>query len=159
MGPPTPPDGAGRPPHAYLGEVTETAGLALRAARVLALLTVVLGLLAMHGAAHGEHAAAATHPITVVQSPDGQHGPGHLSLPATSDRSASPEPDSDGAGALTALCLTVLMSAAVLAVRSLLRHLRRRADGAWSPFLVAAVRARPDPPPPDPVRELCISRT
>ena len=139
--------------------MTETAGLALRAARVLSLLTV-LGLLAMHGAAHGEHAAAATHPVTVVQSLDGQHGPGHLSLPATSDRAVSGEPDSDGAGALTALCLTVLMSAAVvLAVRLLLRRRRRRAAGAWSPFLVAAVRARPDPPPPDPVRELCISRT
>ena len=121
------------------------------AARVLAVLAVLLGLVAMHGLASTHHAAAAT---PLEQHEPTQH---HAEAP-TSSAPASPGCDDDCSG-LAVLCVAVLAGAALLA-----RLLTRRR----TPLLLttrrhphAALRAPPvtHARGPDPVKELCVSRT
>lgn len=158
-------------------------GFGVRAGRLLALVTVLFGLVSMHGLASSHHApafavghaaAAATaaaqpddaaeaephpHARDAVSSPQQPTGP--LATPA------GPACDDD-CEALGALCVAVLAAAVVLAVAvAVVRH-RRRTVAAPPRGAVAArgERVVPAPagarialPPPDPVRELCISRT
>ena len=122
-----------------------TAPSARAATRALAVLAVLLGLLAMHGLASSHHAAAAT---TAAATTAAQH---HLAAPGglACDQDC---PD------LALLCVAVLTGAALTLVMA-----RRRS----SPLLVAPACVRgPAPMPPmrhargpDPVRELCVSRT
>ena len=150
-------------------------GHGVHVVRVLTLLAVLLGLLAMHGLASSHHvpAAAAEHPAS-SQPHDpaaaadrhatdavtaAQHPTGPLASPA------GPSCDQDCPGELVTLCVAVLAAAAALAaavvlLRRLRRRLRRRAvAAARAPAFPVPADARAALPPPDPVRELCISRT
>ncbi len=150
-----------------------------RAARLLAVLAVLLGLLAMHGVAGAHHAAAETpaadHAAATVSEqppaetahlhdrPAGQHETAVRLVTAGQHAAAAPR---EPAGPLchgdcrsvAALCLAVLVGAAVALLLA-----RRRA----SPPLFAPSRRRATAPAPsvrhvrgpDPVRELCVSRT
>ena len=101
-----------------------------------------------HAPAH--HGAAATG--SPAQQPTGP-----LAAPS------GPSCDTDCVTGLVALCVAVVtaaVTAAVTATAVLLRH-RARPWGS-RPTLGTArapTAARLDPPPPDPVRELCVSRT
>lgn len=153
-----------------------------RAARLLAVLAVLLGLLAMHGLAGAHHAAAAsaaphspasasasesaTESATVPASAPADEAVAHHRAAAKPEvphdavaLAGSPGPNCDEDCAdIAMLCLAVLTGAALVAL------LARRGS---SPPLVAPIRARaPAPTPPirhargpDPVRELCVSRT
>lgn len=143
-----------------------TAASRERAARPLAVLAVLLGLLAMHGLASTDHAAAASAaPHAAATSPEDD---------ATAHHHAADKPEaphdavallgSPGAACdetcpdLAMLCLAVLAGAALAMLLA-----RRRS----SPGLAAPARPRGPvrAPPvrhargPDPVRELCVSRT
>ena len=155
--------------------------------RLLALFAVLVGLLAMHGLAssHHSHATAAERPAgpaeghvaaTVVnhhiaaalQAHDVPHAPAHdgaaAGSPAQQPTSplaapSGPSCDTDCVTGRVALCLAVV-AAAVIATAVLLSH-RARPWGS-RPALGTArapTAARLAPPPPDPVRELCVSRT
>ena len=157
-------------------------------ARLLALLAVLVGLLAMHGLASTHHSAATAaerpagpaerhfaaavvnrHSAATVQAHDVPHAPAHHGAAAagspaqqpTGPRAAPSGPacDTDCVTGLVALCVAVL-AVAVIATAVLLSH-RARPWGS-RPALGTArapTAARLDPPPPDPVRELCVSRT
>ena len=154
-------------------------------ARLLALFAVLVGLLAMHGLASSHHspAAAAEHPsgpaqlhsAAAVQAHDVQthdvqaHAPAHHGAAATGSPDqqptgplaapSGPSCDTDCITGLVALCVAVL-AAAVIATAVLLRH-RARPWGSRPArgTARAPTAARLDPPSPDPVRELCVSRT
>ena len=148
-------------------------------ARLLALLAVLVGLLAMHGLASSHHSPASAagrpsgpaerHVAAAVQAPDvplapARHGEaagssaqqptGPLAVPSGSSCATDCVPG------LVALCVAVLATAVVVATAVLLRDRARH----WGsrPALGTArapTAARFDLPPPDPVRELCVSRT
>jgi hypothetical protein len=141
-----------------------------RAARPLAILAVLIGLLAMHGLSSTHHAAAASPPphsaLPPAASPEADPGTHHQAVA----RPAAPpdivafvgEPGAscdDTCTDLAMLCVAVLTGAALALVLA-----RRRS----SPLLPAPARPgvpAPAGPPvryargPDPVRELCVSRT
>lgn len=142
------------------------------ATRAMALLAVLVGLLAMHGLASTHHAAAATagpqhaavqhHAVPAALQHDR-----HVALaqdaaavgsavPAVA-APASTECD-DACADLTVLCVAVLAGAALLLL--LLRRRAARPVGGHA-HVRAAPRAPPLRPaqPPDPVTELCVSRT
>jgi hypothetical protein len=149
-------------------------GPAVRATvRLLGLLAVVLGLLAMHGLASTHHAAAAVHahaaaPATVADEPRPAHeatAPHRRAAAATGSWLGVPPgaacadhcPD-----ALVAVCVAVL--AATAAATALVRAaaVRRALLPAWvGRDLTARLPATPRwlLPGPDPVAELCVSRT
>ena len=144
--------------------------------RALAVLAVLLGLLAMHGLASTHHASAAT---TAVQHGAAQHPaapadawPGHQHAADEHQHASAVVVAQDAADTialenpacdddcpdLAVLCVAVLTGAALL----VLLLARDRA-----PLLAAPPqrdRATRAPPvrvarPPDPVKELCVSRT
>ena len=147
-----------------------------RPARLLAVLAILLGLLAMHGVASAHHADAAIpvagHGVlpAVGFSPAEAAGPDqHHGTPAAQTTTAT-QPDvallaapagptchGDCPG-VAALCLAVLTGAALALL--LARRRARPAEVATAP-----PTARGPAPPvrnargPDPVRELCVSRT
>lgn len=144
-------------------------------ARLFALLAVLLGLLAMHGIASSHHAAAAT-PATVVSAQHSLaaagHGHGHDADPnataaldvapraALSPVAPTPACDDGCPSAIGMLCVAVLTAAAGAA--AVLLH-RRRQPQPRQPRSSHRARAfvlhcRPFAPP-DPVAELCVSRT
>ena len=145
-----------------------TAPGARAATRALAVLAVLLGLLAMHGLAGTHHAAAASaaphaaQGVTAPAAEAGAHEHAAVASPAV-DHTAAPA-GSPGTScdeicpALVVLCLAVLTGAALTLLLA-----RRR----FSPLLLPAARTRGpvSAPPgrhtggPDPVRELCVSRT
>ena len=135
--------------------------------RGLAVLAVLLGLLAMHGLASTHHAAAAApgqhsaaQQLAVPTAPDHHQ---HEAVPAVVPGAvAVAAPDGPGCDDdcpdLAVLCVAVLVGAALLA--TLLA--RRRAPLLGTP--PRHDRADRTPParvarPPDPVRDLCVSRT
>ena len=140
-----------------------------RATRLLAALAVLLGLLAMHGVASPHHAAAAPA-VTghAAASPAESAHPqdhvatAHLETASHQEAQALPGPAGpachDGCASIGALCVAVLAGAALVLLLS-----RRQS----SPLRLAQVRrsVRAPAPPyrhargPDPVRELCVSRT
>lgn len=133
------------------------------ATRLLAMLAVLVGLLAMHGLTSTHHAAAATtlaqHDAAPAEtSPRHQHG-----APAVpQDAYPLAAPDGPGCGDdcsdLGVLCLAVLAGAVIALLLARRRHapLPPAPDGD-----AAAARAPPvrHARGPDPVRELCVSRT
>lgn len=143
-----------------------------RAARLLAGLAVVVGLLAMHGTVGAHHgpadppgpAATAREAMPPAVMPPAVMPPAVMTTAVMTTPvdvlAASPALPacSAGCGPMTALCLAVL-AAAGLAVAHALRG--TAAPRALGPGPLARVRpstarrARG----PDPVRELCISRT
>ncbi|MCY7364735.1 MAG: hypothetical protein LH469_05400 [Frankiaceae bacterium] len=136
--------------------------------RVLTLLAVLLGLLAMHGVASTHHApAAAAEPSAAAQPYDPpEAGPHHQAATAAAQQPsplpagpATPPCDQDCPGALAALCVAVLAVAAELAVAVVLRPHRGVVAAPTVCSADAPASARAALPPPDPVRELCISRT
>lgn len=133
--------------------------------RALAVLAVLLGLLAMHGLASTHHAVAATgqHSAAAVASPADEAVAHHAPAAAVvHDGAALAAPAGADCGGdcpdLGVLCVAVLLTGAALALLA-----RRRS----SPLLLAPARplAPTRAPPgrlargPDPVKELCISRT
>lgn len=149
-----------------------TAASREHAARWLAVLAVLLGLLAMHGLGSPHHAAAAsgaTHaalPAAATSPDDDAHAHHHRHAAAKPEVPhdavallGSPGASCDGACPdLAMLCVAVLAGAALALLLT-----RRRS----CPALATPARPR-DParaPPvrhargPDPVRELCVSRT
>lgn len=156
--------------------VGRTARGARAAQRALAVLAVLLGLLAMHGLTSNHHAAAASstpHTGAAAALPgeapalteaDGAGAHHHLSAASAAGSDTTALPGSPGASCdqtcpeLAVLCVAVLtgVAAAVLLARrhagSLLPAQARRTRRASA----APVR---HPRGPDPVRELCVSRT
>lgn len=159
------------------------------AARLLGLLAVLLGLLAVHGLAGGHHAAAAS-PLTPAvahaaawaahDDGDGRAGHGHahdLSAAAAADRPAEsgttghvawsaapalPEPaacDGDCRTDVALVCLAVLATAGAVAL--LAAACRRRARPRLVRHRAAGLLPPQGSPPaaPDPVEDLCVSRT
>jgi len=137
------------------------------AVRVLTLFAVLLGLLAMHGLASSHHAPAAAGHSASTQSHD-PAADGHATdvgsaaQPPTEPLAppAGPSCDDECPSVLLILCVAVLAMAAALAVGVALLRLRRRAvAAARAPTFCVPAHARAAVPPPDPVRELCVSRT
>ena len=149
------------------------------AVRLLGLLAVVLGLLAMHGLASAHHAAAAppvhAPPATADPLPEGRDGTHRHDHGAPGSPAATAAGLLDPAGAgpavpgcgddchsgLAVLC-AALMAAAAATAWLVASTARRRvvADpsrgGTWRRAPAAARRLLPGP---DPVAELCVSRT
>lgn len=140
-------------------------GRAARAARPLAVLAVLLGLLAMHGLASGHSgpASASAHGAgggqSAHQSDPGSYAAPSLSLQQPAVPAAAPTCDDCSAGLVT-LCVAVVVTGLALALAAVRR---RRVPRVVAVRSVSSVRApasaRPTRPPPDLVRELCISRT
>lgn len=154
------------------------------AARVLALLAVVLGLLGMHGLASTHHAAAAApgHAASAVAADQSvsledrpapqQHDHAASRAEAVSSiagallaeavlRPAVPACEQDCPSSLTLLCAAVIAAAAATAWR-LGPTARRRAPmtpAGGGPQARAPAGARWLLPGLDPVAELCVSRT
>ena len=145
-----------------------TAPMARAATRALAVLAVLLGLLAMHGLASTHHAAASTAPhaaqadVAPAAEVEGAHHHALAMSAAEHDAvalAADPgAPCDETCPDLAVLCVAVLTGAALALL------LARRSS---SPLLLAPASPRvPAPAPPvrhargpDPVRELCVSRT
>lgn len=156
-----------------------------RAARLLAVLALLLGLLAMHGLVTGHHSSgAAASPVSVVATTVQQHPAAVLGLagaeqvgtqPHTPAHTAglaaalagapsdgalrSPCTDCPGDG-VVALCLSVLSAGLALLARLLAR--RARAAGLPAPqgrLPLLRPGRLPFPRPPDLVAGLCVSRT
>ena len=145
-----------------------------RAARLLSVLALLLGLLAMHGLTTDHHvtaAASGSHRAVVAAAADDEataHHVGHDSPTALTagDGAAFVQAVTAPAGAtceddcaeVVALCLAVLAGAVAVL---LLAH-RRAGPSLLTP---SARSAGTSAPPtrwargPDPVRELCVSRT
>ena len=155
-------------------------------ARLLALFVVLVGLLAMHGLASSHHGAATAaerpagsaerhaaatvtnhHSAAAVRAHDLPHAPAHhgaatagsLAQQPTGPLASPSGPPCDTDCVTGPLCVAVL-AAAVIAPAVLLRH-RARPWGTRPArgTARAPTAARLYPPPPDPVRELCVSRT
>ena len=154
-------------------------------ARLLALFAVLIGLLAMHGLASSHHSPATAaerpagpaarhvaaavvhrhsaaalqahdvpaHHAAAAAGPPPQQPTGPLAAPS------GPSCEPDCVTGLMVLCVAVL-GAAVIATALLLRH-RARPWGSRPArgTARAPTAARLYLPPPDPVRELCVSRT
>ncbi|MDP3713744.1 MAG: DUF6153 family protein [Mycobacteriales bacterium] len=145
-----------------------TAPGARAATRALAVLAVLLGLLAMHGLASTHHASAATTatPRDAAQHQAATTAPEqhqHAAVPAVVPEAAAVAAPAgsgcdDDCPDLAVLCLAVLTGAALLAV---LLADRRAPLLATPPRHRLVERAPPEtvPRPPDPVKELCVSRT
>ena len=143
-----------------------TAPRARASSRVFAVLAVLLGLLAMHGLASTHHAAAATsaaQTAAVADTPPA-HDHGHGAAPTAAvqhDRALLTGPGAscdDDCPDLAVVCVAVLTGAALALL------LARR--GSAQPHIAQAPReAAVNEPPvrsaraPDPVKELCVSRT
>lgn len=143
-----------------------------RAARLLAVLAVLLGLLAMHGLASTHHAAAAAPaahaalPAAEAEAEAGRnvhrHGAAPVAVPAQAHGAAPLAGDGascdDDCPDIAMLCVAVLTGAALAL---LLARERRPVLLPASAHPRAATRAPPVRMArgPDPVRELCISRT
>ena len=153
-----------------------------RAARLFAVLALLLGLLAMHGLVTGHHSSVAGASTTSAAAPAGQqqveaaldgaehasaklHAPAHLGqLTAAVGLAGQPGAraledqctDCPGPGAV-ALCLAVL----VAVVARLLAHRARAAPSAAPQVRLPLLGAGPlpFPRPPDLVAGLCVSRT
>lgn len=156
------------------------------AARLLPVLAVVLGLLAMHGLASTHHASAAPAragtPSAVAPVDSRQAVSQHRHGPQADDRAASgaqastamagslveravtgpavPECGDDCTDSLAMLCAAVLAATAA-AVWLIVAAARRPVPTATrrGPRARAPARARRLPPRLDPVAELCVSRT
>ena len=142
-----------------------TAPGARAVSRALAVLVVLLGLLAMHGVDSTHHAAAAT---TAVQHAAAQHQTAPADAPEQHQhaavRTGTQEAAPAGPGCdedcpdLTVLCAAVLAGAAL----ALLLARRRTAPLPLAPTRPRAPTLAPPARharPPDPVKELCVSRT
>ena len=117
------------------------------------------------------HAAAAVQagPVAAVQAHDVTAAPAHhgatpAAAPApqlTRPLSAPTGPSCDGdcPTGLVVLCVAVLAAAAVATAVLLRRRARLPRSGRAVSPVRAPTAARHAPPPPDPVRELCVSRT
>lgn len=134
--------------------------------RVLTLLVLLLGLVAMHGVASTQHApaGAAELPAAAQLHDPPDAAPHHQAAPAAAQQpgplsAASPSCDQDCPGALVALCVAVLAVAAALAGALVLRRHRGVVAAPEHCTVGAPTSARAEIPAPDPVRELCISRT
>ena len=148
------------------------------AVRLLAVLTVTLGLLGMHGLASTHHATAAipahasgaaAEPVAQHHEPSSQHGMASAEGAGT----AAPMPGDAVLGPAVPACEgdcpsgLALLCAAVLAAAAATAWLLAATAGRRVPAAPArpGVRARAPagarllPPRPDPVAELCISRT
>ena len=151
-----------------------------RPARLIAVLAILLGLLAMHGVASAHHADAAIpvadhgvlpavdFPPAEAAGPDQHHGTPAAQTTTATTTATQPDVALLAASAGTtchgdcpgvaALCLAVLTGAALALLLA-----RRRARPAG--VATAPPTARGPAPPvrnargPDPVRELCVSRT
>lgn len=161
---PVDPDTLGRRdrlPRDNLGRMLAVArvGRAILVVRRLALLAVLLGLLAMHGVAMSHHAQAAAKVAGAHSASEDHHGAEQIARSQGADAVELPSPVCDRTcqTSVATLCLAVLTVAALGAV-----GMRRRGSAVtWMPV------RRPRPPvarglvlpPPDPVRELCVSRT
>ena len=156
-------------------------------ARLFALCAVVVGLLTMHGLASSHHGPAAAAPQAgpaVAASHVAEAGPAgavaeHHVVPGPAHHSAAstgapaprltgplatptgPSCAGDCPAGLVVLCVAVLAAAAVAVAVSVLLRRRARLPGAGRAVSAAQAptTARLAPPPPDPVRELCVSRT
>ena len=158
---------------------TGRAGSGVAAVRLLAVITVVLGLLGMHGLASSHHATAAApaHSSAVTaeplarqhQAPSSQHGTATAAaawtvaflLGDTTTGPVVPVCDDDCPNGLALLCAAVL-TAALATVWLVVAMATRRSPAAPARPGVRArapARARLLPRAPDPVAELCISRT
>ena len=149
------------------------------AARLLSMLAVVLGLLAMHGLASTHHAAAASshawnataeigfqpQDLTGTQRHDHRATDAPAAALALLDGTAAgpvaPACGDDCTSGLAVLCAAVVAAAAVIAW--LVTATARRAVLS-APARVGARPRAPDAarrllPGPDPVAELCVSRT
>lgn len=145
--------------------------------RLLAVLAVLLGLLGMHGLASSHHAAASPGvdhgAASVVERPGTALGHQHAALQHDAAGPVAGQQDAAGPGALiarsvpscesgcqsaAALCVAVLASAAL----ALLLARQRRGVPLRAPARPPATSALPPvrhARGPDPVRELCVSRT
>lgn len=149
-------------------------GFGQRAGRLLALVAVLVGLIAMHGLASSHHApAAAAGHIAPAAEPQNAAHPHHVTVAqpqvesvvwspqqAVSEPAAPAASCDDDCGALVTLCLAVLAAAigVVMAVAIALRLGSAVVARGVRPGPARAC-ARAGTPPPDPVRELCVSRT
>jgi hypothetical protein len=162
---------------------TGQTGRGAAAARLLALLAVVLGLLAMHGLASTHHAAAAPpgHAPSAVANtpllPQDRAGTHRHDLPASGARDATataaalpaeavaPAVPACGDGCpsgLAVLCAAVIAAAAAMAWLIAAAAARRRVPASpagGGPQARAPAAARRLITGPDPVAELCVSRT
>lgn len=140
-----------------------------RLARLLAVVGVLLGLLAMHGLASSHHASAAALGASDSAAVHAGHAAGvhassdhatavHAAAAHAADAGSSC--DGDCALDLATLCLAVL-SAGLAAVAAAVAGGRSRPHPVRTGHHTAL--PSPGPPlrlrPPDPVRDLCISRT
>jgi len=142
-----------------------------RAGRLLAVLAVLLGILVMHGLVSAHHApvaaAAAAHPAAAAPLHHAAAADPHQRVldAASAQQPADPRSVPAGAscdgdcGAVVLLCLAVLVVTVGVAV-ALVVVRRRRATGADQGGTVPTPAGlRSAVPPPDLVRELCVSRT
>jgi hypothetical protein len=135
-------------------------------ARLLALLAVLLGLLAMHGLASTHHpvaapTTAAAGPVAPAPSQHGHHAPAATAADITSGGAQVlpvPSCHDECPNVVALLCVGILTSglaAAALARRRTLQQLRDLPPvRARAPAGARAFGSRPDP-----VAELCVSRT
>jgi hypothetical protein len=132
----------------------------VRLARVLAVLAVIAGILAMHGLATGHQGASATPLVpalvAAVDQAAGHAAPAHTHSEATQHGECHLLCQG-GEHALALLCVAVLLAAAggalVLRQRTGLLPLRTGPPARLLPRTAAPPRSF------DPVAELCISRT
>ncbi len=143
-----------------------------RVARLFALLVVLLGLLAMHGLTSTHHAAAATPVMSSASGPsstsavakstphdDVHHNGDTPSVSQAAGAHTAPGASCDDDCPTTVLCLAILTAAAAAAALTLARTRPRAAGGPLSVQPRTTAPARHVPRAPDPVAELCISRT
>ncbi len=143
-----------------------------RVARLFALLVVLLGLLAMHGLTSTHHAAAAapmmssasgassTSAVAKSTPHDDVHHNGEIpSVSQAAGAHNAPGVSCDDDCPTTVLCLAILTAAAAAAALALARTRPRAARGPVSVQPRTTAPARRVPRAPDPVTELCISRT
>lgn len=168
-------------PRARLGPVARSldvmgAGIGGRARRVLVVLTLALGVLAMHGLAGGHHAGVPALPsltaaaATVAQHPaEAAHIAGRAAHDVLSAGVASPTALHDLAGGcgadcsehpsgLLLLCAAVLLAASGALVLGLARRTWRTVPETSPPQGTSPRRTAP-PRRVDLVADLCISRT